>query len=313
MHRYPSRLSRCGTLLAAVALAAASASPLSAQTKTRFDPTDPVDALMIEQRLSCSLTDGKPAYYWFPGNVYSRVPGERDRLLFRVHGWSARACKAFDDPVRGYGYRAVNRELLIYEDAQTGQILRTWKNPWTGEEVEVMHVANDPVSMREPVYVKDKEGKPLPPRGRGFVFEGMHFTGGGAARLFYKNPLGGEYQPHVGGWYHSMEMGSEAQPLDSMLDATTKEASRNIGWLRVSKWLPWMKMGDRAGVVYYHTAGTRVDSIDDLPEPFRTELKTNYAKWLEAPPLDDTRPNMTSWDQFKRLIDGKRAKSGGAP
>lgn len=280
----------------------------AAQAKATYDPASPSDALKIEQRHQCSLTDGKPAYYWFPGHVYSRVPGEPDRLLFRVHGWSARACKTFNDPVRGYGYRAVNRELLIYEDVETGQILRTWRNPWTGEVVEVMHVANDPVSMREPVFEKDKDGKPVPVADRGFLVEGFYFTGGGAARLFYKNPLGGEYQEQIGGWYHSMESGTNAMPLARRLDATLPEFGRTLTWMRVSKWLPWMKMGDRAGIIYYHTAGTRVESVDDLPEPVRTEIKTNYPLWLEAPPLDDTRPNMTSWIQFQRLVESRRAK-----
>lgn len=279
----------------------------------RYDVNNPEHALKIEQRLSCSLTDGKPAFYWFPGKVYSRVPGERDRLLFKVHGWSARACKTFNDPVRGYGYRAVNRELLIYEDATTGEILRTWKNPWSGEAVPVMHVANDPVSARVPTFAKDSTGKLLESSFRGFFFEGFHFTGGTAARLFYKNPLGGEYQENVGGWYHSMEYGSNHTPVDEMLDMSKKEVGRNITWMRTSKWLPWMKQGDRAGVIYYHTAGTRVESVDDLPLAVRTEIRKNYAAWLTAPPLDDTRPNMTSWDQFKRLMDSTRKSSGGRP
>jgi hypothetical protein len=290
----------------AAALTVAASAALAAQSKARLDPANPEDALKIEQRLACSLDDGKPALYWFPGNVYSRVPGERDRLLFRVHGWSARACKTFNDPVRGYGYRAVNRELLVYEDPATGQILNTWKNPWTGETVDVMHVANDPVSMREPVFAKDVSGKPTPRPDRGFVLEGRHFTGGGAARLYYKNPLGGDYQENVGGWYHSMEMGSESLTVDDMLDGTRRDLGRRIGWMRASKWLPWMKMGDRAGFVYYHTAGGRVDSVEDLPEPFKTAMKTTFKLYLEAPPLDDTRPNMTSWDGFKRLVDGQK-------
>jgi len=300
---------RCATstLPLAVLLVGATAAvvTVSAQSK-RLDPANAEDSLKIEQRLSCSLEDGKPAYYWFPGNVYSRVPGERDRLLFRVHGWSARACKTFNDPVRGYGYRAVNRELLVYEDPTTGQIMKAWRNPWTNETVEVMHVANDPVSMREPVFAKDASGKPTPRPDRGFVLEGRHFNGGSAARLYYKNPLGGDYQENIGGWYHAMEMGSDSLTVDDMLDGSKRDLGRRIGWMRASKWLPWMKMGDRAGFVYYHTAGGRVDSVEDLPEPFKTEMKTTFKMWLSAPPLDDTRPNMTSWDQFRRLADGQK-------
>ena len=35
-------------------------------------------------------------------------------------------------------------------------------------------------------------------------------------------------------------------------------------------------------------------------------MKTTFKLYQQAPPLDDTRPNMTSWDGFKRLVDGQR-------
>jgi len=308
--RYPTLRHLAGVtapILLATVVLAAQAPP----RRDVFDLGNPEDVLKAERRMHCSLEDGRPAYYWWHGRVYSRVPGERDRLLFGVHGWSARACRTFQDPVRGYGYRSVNRELLIYVDKDTGAVLRTWRNPWTGEEVEVLHVANDPVNMREPVYARDAEGRPY--RSRFTAIEGIMLAGGGAARLFYPNPLGGDYQDYVGGTYHAMEAGTDAIPTDLFLDASRSEVWRNLTWVRMSKWLPWMKMGDRPGVVIFHTAGTRVDSIDDVPEPVRTEIKTNYPLWLQAPPLDDQRPNMTSWDQFKRHIDQKRRQEGQKP
>jgi hypothetical protein len=300
---------RLATAAGLATLAASGVSAQSAGAKKTYDLTKPDEALQAERRMHCSLEDGRAALYWWHGRVYSRIEGERDRLLFNVHGWSARACKTFQDATRGYGYRSVNRELLIYLDKDTNQVLRTWKNPWTGEEVEVLHVANDPVNMREPTYARDKEGQPYRPGS--FAFEELTMSGGGAARLFYTNPLAGDYQEHVGGTYHAMEFGTNAIPTERLADASLTEVGRNLTWVRVSKWLPWMKMGDRQGFVIFHTAGTRVSSIEDVPEPVRTEIRTNYAAWLQAPPLDDTRPNMTSWDQFKRHMEAKKAKAGG--
>ncbi|NJO12228.1 MAG: DUF1838 family protein, partial [Gammaproteobacteria bacterium] len=38
------------------------------------------------------------------------MPGERDRLLFKVEGMNVRQCGTVEDPQRGQGYRLVSRE-----------------------------------------------------------------------------------------------------------------------------------------------------------------------------------------------------------
>ena len=74
---------------------------------------------------------------------------------FRVVGMNVRQCVTLDDPEKGEGYRMVSREIMLYLDPQSGEILRDWENPWTGEMVKVLHVANDPVN-----------GRPAFPRGQ---------------------------------------------------------------------------------------------------------------------------------------------------
>lgn len=273
-----------------------------------LNPSKPEDAIKIDRKVNCSTEDGKTAVYWWHGRVYSRVPGERDRHLFNVQGFNLRACKGYNDPQRGPGYRSVSREMLIYFDAQTNQVLRVWKNPWTNEEVEVLHVANDPVSMREPTYAYGKDGKPRA-SSMGFEHEGKLLQGGGAARLFYKNPLAGDYQENVGGWYHAMEALTAVAPMSDITDPNASEVKdRVISWVRVSKWLPWMKMGDHAGMVIFHTAGMRLNSFDEMPDEVKNEIRQNWPAFTEAPPPDDERPSMTSWDQFKRWIEAKKGK-----
>jgi Protein of unknown function (DUF1838) len=277
----------------------------AAVAKPRLDPKRPEDVLTMERKTNCSTEDGKDALYWWKGNVYSRIPGEKDRLLFAVHGMNFRTCKSFSDPKRGPGYRSVSREMLIYVDKDTGEVLRKWKNPWTGEEVDVLHVANDPVSMREPTYAHAADGAPRTMRGE--VKDGWVLNGGGAARLFYTNPLGGDYQEYVGGTYHAMEFGTDATKLDDLTDPnTTYVKDRVLTWVRVSKWLPWMKMGGRVGVVVFNTAGLRLDSFDEMPDVVKNEIRTNWPVFQSAPPPDDARASMTSWDQFKRWKGEKK-------
>jgi len=159
-------------------------------------------AVAASRKIMCSLEDEKPVDYWWHGRAYSRVPGEADKLLFLVEGMNVRQCGTVTDPQRGEGYRLVSREILLYKDAETGEVLEEWENPWTGETVEVVHVTNDPVNGR-PTFERTADGEPyrvgLSKKNNAWW---MTIT----VPLFYPNPLGGDYQPYVGGTYHATEM-----------------------------------------------------------------------------------------------------------
>ncbi len=272
----------------------------------RLDPGNPDDVIKIQRKWSCSLVDGEPVIYWWYGSMYSRVPGERDRVLFNVQGMNIRTCGTVTDPVRGTGYRSVSREVMFYLDPETDEILRTWENPWTGETNEVIHVANDPVNMRRPVFPYDENGEPAA-RWRGMVKNGRVFTTG-AVPLFYTNPMGGEFQEYVGGSYHAMEMFNSFAYEDEVFDPDIPSNLRkSLGWSRISKWLPWMEMGDRVGMMIATTAGRRMKDFDELPDVVKDEIRLNYPEYTEAPPLDDSRPNDTTWTITKRAIDARRA------
>ena len=281
-----------GALLAWTAPAA-----LAAQ----LDPTDPKDALQIQRKILCSRVDGEASAFWWHGRAYSRRQGERDRHLFNVEGMNVRACVGDVHPELGEGYRMVSRELLIYRDPQSGETLSTWTNPWTGESVEVLHVANDPVNHSG--YETTRSGQPF--RWGGEITEGqwrMNIT----VPLFYPNPLASAYQKEIGGAYHATEMFNFfGDDVDALLDPQTAVVGRQVGWARISDWLPWMKMAGRDGVIYMHTAGLRLSSWDALPDSMKSEIETHYPEYREPPPLDDDRSNVTSWLYYQRVAEGK--------
>ena len=269
-----------------------------------LDPTVPADAFEISKRVQCGVADGTPAVYHFGGKVYSRVDGEPDRLLFLAEGMNVRQCVPASDPKRGKGYRLVSREVLFYLDPKTGEVLRTWDNPWTGEKVDVMHVHNDPVNSR-PSFPIDAEGKPasvkLTRQGR-YIFMPLE------APLFYKNVLAGEYQEFVGGDYHAMEIFDFFMDANEMLDTKNATAHPGVSWKRISYWLPWMKMRGRQGTLIFTAMGSKLTSYDELPKVTRDEIALNYPIYTTPPAGDDARPNDTTWTVFKRQVDAARAE-----
>jgi hypothetical protein len=275
----------------------------------KLDVSDPDQALLASNKLFCDNTPETPSLYWWQGMVYSRIPGEKDRHIFNVQGMNIRQCAKFEDPVKGLGFRSVSREIMLYLNPETNEILRQWENPWTGESVEVMHVANDPVNSRAPRFARDENGQARVSFDSMTVMNGMGLQGGGAARLFYNNPLAGDYQDYEGGKYHASEFLTIAYPMDDALDASkTAIQDAVISWGRVSGWLPWMKMRGRTGLMVHWTHGMRLHGWDDLPELLRKEIETNYPIYRNPPPVDDERPNETTWTVFKRWIDEKREK-----
>jgi hypothetical protein len=268
----------------------------------RLDLSKPEDVVTANRKIQSSTIDGKPMIFDFWGKTYSRVPGERDRLLFTWHAMNIRATKTVTDEKGQKGYKMVSREVVFYEDPATGEILRKWKNPWTGKEVEVVHVANDPVNQGGTF--------PVGPRGPA-KWTGVSKEGLGVMALevplFYKNPLGGDYQENVGGFYHATEMFLFYYRDDELLDPA-KDTVMNVqvGWTRLSSWLPWMEMSGRVGELYFHGAGVKTDSFDKLSETTRKEIEANYPIYKTPPDLDDNRPNETSWTYFKKLTDSKK-------
>jgi hypothetical protein len=291
-------LAVCALALAPFAAGAAKA--------PKLDLATPEGVMTANRKIQCSTKDNVPVTYWWHGDMYSRVPGERDRLLFKVEGMNIRQCVALNDPAKGAGFKLVSRELLLYRDVATGQLARKWKNPWTGEEVDVVQTANDPVNSTW--WLNGRDGK-TPMKWMGTT-QGNMWWMTTTVPLFYRNPLGGDYQDYVGGTYHATEMFNFFGDVDALENPKLDTVPIRVGWVRVSGWLPWMKMGDRVGTLYFHTAGRKLEKFDDLPAQMKQDIAAEFPLYTAPPPGDDLRPNETSWTYFRKQVKPEAAKAG---
>ena len=261
-------------------------------------------AFEMMRKMYCgTVEDGKVRFGTWEGSVYSRVQGEKDRHLFNVIGINTRQCATVEDPEKGEGFRSVSREVMFYLDPETDEIIDNWENPFTGETVEVVHVANDPVNMRGPAFAVGRDGKPLKLE---FQRSGDMLVGRAEIPLFYTNPLAGDYQKYVGGSYHAMEI-FDTFDADEMINGDSITMSR-LAWARISQWLPWMEMGSRPGLMIVNATGFSTFELDDLSDTLIEDLKERYPLYLTPPPLDDARPNETSWTVFKKHLESKAQK-----
>jgi hypothetical protein len=269
-----------------------------------LDPAKPEDALEISKRLQCGISEDKPAVYHWSGHIYGRSPGMRDKLLFKGEGMNIRRCVEVNDPERGKGWRMVSREVMLMLDPKTGEVVRQWENPYTGETVEVMHIHNDPVN-NGPNFARGADGTPF--RLASLREAGSYVFIPSEVPLFYPNPLAGGYQDYIGGEYHAMEIFDFGALKSELYDSTRPTAYPMISWVRISGWAPWMKMGSRPGQMVFNAMGRKLPGgFEELPEVLKREIRANYPIYEQAPPKDDQRPNETTWSKFKLLTDMKR-------
>lgn len=291
---------RCISWLPAALLGLASLASGPAVAADGLGLDGPDEALAAMRKIQCSTADGVPVTYGWEGRTYSRVPGEPDRLLFKVEGMNIRQCGPLSAEEGGPGFKLVTREILLYLDPETGEVLSQWENPWTGQTVAVVHVTNDPVNQRLARVGRGGREFSLP-----FVVQGNQWWLTSTVPLFYKNVLGGDYQKYVGGTYHATEMFNFFGDVDEITDPDVQSVAARVGWVRISSWLPWMEMGDRAGLLYFHTAGRKLDSFDDLSDRMKEQIANNFPEYARPPPLDDQRRNETSWTFFKKVLDAQ--------
>lgn len=296
------------SLLAAAGLAAATMFASHGAQAQTLNPDNPQDALEISKRIQCGTADGAEAVYHWSGNIYGRSPGQPDKLLFRGEGMNIRRCVSVEDPERGTGWRLISREIMLMLDPETGEVVDQWENPYTGETVEVMQIHNDPVNQR-PSFAVSASGRPY--RLPTLRVEGPYVFMPFEVPLFYTNPLAGDYQDYVGNKYHAMEIFDFAALKDELFDASLPTAYPMVSWVRISQWAPWMKMGSRPGLMIFNAMGRKLPGgFEELPEVLKTEIRTNYPLYEQAPPADDARPNETTWTKFKLLTDRAREASG---
>jgi hypothetical protein len=232
------------------------------------------------------------------------VPGEPDRKIFGLLGMNVRQCGQVEDPEKGIGYRLVSREIMLYLDPKTGEVMRTFDNPWTGDANEVIHVANDPVNGR-PSFGVAADGS-----GKTFSYRDVNgqYLINYEIPLFYKNAMGGEYQKYVGGSYHATEIFDFNGDVAELLDASKPVAYPVISWVRLAQWLPWMEMNGRAGMLYFNAMGRKLLNYEQLADALKSEIAENYPEYTAPPPLDDPRRNETSWTYMKKIIDSRQTQ-----
>jgi len=284
-------------LLAGAGGLAGFASAASANNTFTLDLDEPEDNLKALIKLQADLS-GADALGGFPGEVWGWVPGEGNQLLFRSYGIGASHVERVDN-----GWRFYHREIMYYLDPQSGEILRDWVNPYTGQRVEVMHILNDPVNR----FYSISGGRfaapfPYTVHDDDLVFRISVFSFRDSVMPRLEYPL-----HSADNKYQAAELWTMNGRVSEVMDPDITSASCVTSWARVGQWLPFMEMGNRPGIMVYHSDSYKLlGGVREIPPEILAHTEKHHPEYLESPSKwQELHLNESQLTESKKAIDAR--------
>ena len=241
-------------------------------------------------RIQGDIDFGKQKYYWFKGHVMANRPGEKIEDLFGAQGFGVIRLNQREDGV----IERMCRQIGLYTDQRSGEVLSEWHNPFIDETVTVVHVSMDPVNFTIEEYFPappsygPNQGTP-PPRVP-FILpwyqHGDWMEMQMNVHMGYPNPLQPDEWPREssGEVAQVSEFFAHHVKAADMQNPDITSLDYRCVWNRITPWLPWMLMGQATGNCQYACfMGTADHPGDVLPRPVMDYAEKHYAKYFEAP------------------------------
>ncbi len=293
----------------------------SKTTNGELDFADPYDNLYAFGKL-WACYDDQPCYPAFDGVLYAMVGDQRLRPLFRYcgfGGFQARLLPSGNVRLRG-------KEVGYFADLATGEILEHWKNPWTGETVEVFNFLNDrirgevtptmprfamgeagdtPTLMNEATALVDEEG--ICP----FILPWRRIND----RVLlewdythrYRNPVTPAKWPKAstGEFINPSEHFTFFASARQLSDRGNLSADYTCGFSRIGPWWPWMRMGQSGvgGHVFGRMHSIKTNSgFEDISPHVLAYTEKHHPQFLEpCTDWDDGVP-IGTWEAYAREV-----------
>ena len=225
--------------------------------------------------------DDRLVIWWMDGVRYAVMDSEATPIYGMKVGMFQRY---FRQP--GGFWKLAMFELTYYTDLQTGRLLETWENPYTGATNKVRHVRLGPDirHQTEAGQLADPDDKAM----QSFL-QNYSTTLGPAlisgdtlwlpssvqARIVFPSPKA----PDIRISHYTTAMGS----LRQATDPTVVSAPCSLAFQNVLKWEPWMQMGDHRGHLMSQAAGRKLERVEDLPDDYLEMAYQQHPKLIADP------------------------------
>ena len=212
-------------------------------------------------------TDDGPIYWWFTGITHGLTPDDGLKPLFRHENFSFGPYSRESDT----RHTSVMQDITYYRDLDTGELIREYENPYTGERLHIVEVVTNDIRN-----FYDVNGN------SGFIADGqeMHQPFEISATAVkddvwmtrtmdwsLPNPLDPVIHANAyTGPMIRMQMETTLHIRRTDLDDGSKgSVPATSGYEAITPWFPWLHMGGRDGCLVTRAVGAKLNSYAELP------------------------------------------------
>ena len=219
-------------------------------------------------------TQPEDVVWWYTGRIYAQVGESEPRHLFNLEGTEIYWYEEQDDG----GILVRSRTLTFYRDAQSGEMIRSFRNPYTGETNEPE--ANRLGGRHNARYDADGWRFISAELGAGERSEPWQIEWQRADDLAWftsSRYLRAMPQP----WLESMTVFC---PLEALQDTSRHNLPAHFSSTYLAPFPRWMDMGDHPGHVVWHSSGNKLRGAGSIPAEYRARVDAEYGGVLTAHP-----------------------------
>ncbi len=244
-------------------------------------------------KLRCG-TDSRTHYFEATGAMYAQ-PTDRDQPqhLFNFLGVDISRC--IQDAETGRWF-LLSRKITLYEDPETGEVLKSWHNPWSGDRLNVMHRSYDYQEFPIPPQMKASIGPAVSAVSLDFNLK--------LPNPLAANPKFADYSPEP--FVQSSDSYKFLFPTKLIQQAVIEPHEQGaiaLSYYRMGPWEPWMKMRGKPGFLVLNYTGVKVSAFEELDSQLQTLMTHRMPLYREAPPSRLERSIATSWTRFEEQFD----------
>lgn len=234
------------------------------------------------------------------GTLFSWFPNQANAPLVDTELCAVRRYRRVEG-----GWVRLHREVGLYRDHKTKEILQTWYNPYIERKVEVIDLFQE--FNRK--YVTDTLGKSWfinYSEMTGDAFFQRNFFIDRPSPMHPRDYPVHSQDPH----YELSEYVNYFAKVSDLIDPNVSNARSTGATNSIGNILPWMEMGNQPGKIIHQIHFTKLKRVEDMPRDFVEYSQKRYPKYLEAPSeYVEADLNNTSWTKYKTVIDERRVKS----
>ncbi len=240
-------------------------------------------------------------YKWFSGHLWGIVPNEAPIPLTTLQGLAKSNWR-----VEGEHITKESFDLGFFGDLEKGNVLNSWKNPYTNEIVKPFHFMYGGGSKTIYTPKGIKSGESIKPYNTNWVQSGDQVWLDEYGSHSFKNPIQPDEWP-ISSSGKQMHFGSSTTFIanaNELFDDKLASCNQNFFWTAVNSWEPWLRMRQKEGFVMWRATGRKITDISEIPDAMKTyvnSVQPNYFK-------DETpwKGRRSTYASYKKLRKGEQ-------